>query len=144
MFSLFYIINIIPVKNSALLLTTQQPSQSLNINLSCRKHIFHFTTTLIIFWRFFHPHVMISLERFQELTDILKITYNILFYCGYTCCFWKEFWKEFLAHSFNMWSPTHVQVLVKRAKGLKIKGKDGKIPFSLITFQYITYIHNIS
>ena len=25
-----------------------------------------------------------------------------------------------------MWSPTHVQVLVKRAKGLKIKGKDGK------------------
>lgn len=24
-----------------------------------------------------------------------------------------------------MWSPTHVQVLVKRAKGLKIKGKDG-------------------
>ena len=25
-----------------------------------------------------------------------------------------------------MWSPTHVQVLVKRAKGLKIKGKNGK------------------
>jgi len=24
-----------------------------------------------------------------------------------------------------MWSPTHVQVLVKRAKGLKVKGKDG-------------------
>jgi Rab11 family-interacting protein 1/2/5 len=24
-----------------------------------------------------------------------------------------------------MWSPTHVQVLVKKAKGLKIKGKDG-------------------
>ena len=24
-----------------------------------------------------------------------------------------------------MWSPTHVQVLVKRAKGLKIKGKNG-------------------
>merc|ERR1712198_516677 len=25
----------------------------------------------------------------------------------------------------KMWSPTHVQVLVKRAKGLKIKGKNG-------------------
>ena len=29
-----------------------------------------------------------------------------------------------------MWSPTHVQVLVKRAKGLKIKGKDGKTVFT--------------
>ena len=26
-----------------------------------------------------------------------------------------------------MWSPTHVQVLVRRAKGLNIKGKNGKI-----------------
>ena len=39
-----------------------------------------------------------------------------------------------------MWSPTHVQVLVKRAKGLKIKGKDGKDKsFNLM---YKTFFNN--
>ena len=37
-----------------------------------------------------------------------------------------------------MWSPTHVQVLVRRAKGLNIKGKNGKIETDDMTMNFFS------
>ena len=38
-----------------------------------------------------------------------------------------------------MWSPTHVQVLVRRAKGLNIKGKNGKIETDDMTMTFLVH-----
>ena len=42
-----------------------------------------------------------------------------------------------------MWSPTHVQVLVRRAKGLNIKGKNGKIETDDMTMNFFSSVHRI-